>query len=158
VRLDPGLDLTLQKDRSPWKLRMDPEQAVRLELDDARRLEKMVGYDREWRRRGTSRSDSSCGAGFSSFNIDPAGRLSPCLMVREPAVDITESGFIRGWHQLGITGRPICDSICSHCELEHLCSYCPGLAQLGDRPTADGGYYHCRVARARAELIRREVA
>jgi radical SAM protein with 4Fe4S-binding SPASM domain len=158
VRLDPGLDLTLQKDKSPWKLRMDPEQAVRLELDDVRRLEKMIGYDSEWRRRGTRRADSSCGAGFSSFNIDPAGHLSPCLMMREPAVDITESGFIRGWHQLGITGRPVCDSACSQCELEHLCSYCPGLAQLGDRPPADGDYYHCRVARARAELIRREVA
>lgn len=158
VRLDPGLDLTLQKDKSPWKLRMDPYEAVRLELDDARRLEKLIGYDGEWRKRGTDRPDSSCGAGFSSFNIDPAGRLSPCLMMRKPSVDVKESGFIRGWRQLETTGRPGYDSACKRCELEHLCSYCPGLAQLGDVPPADGDYYHCKVAKARAELIRREVA
>ena len=158
VRLDPGLDLTLLGDKTPWKLRMDPYEAVRLELDDPKRLEKMIGYDSEWQKRGTGRVDSSCGAGFSSFNIDPAGRLSPCLMMREPSVDITGSGFIHGWQQLGITGRPVYDSVCSRCKLEHLCSYCPGLAQLGDKPPADGDYYHCRVARARAELIRREVA
>jgi radical SAM protein with 4Fe4S-binding SPASM domain len=158
VRLDPGLDITLQKDKSPWKLRMDPEQAVRLELGDARRLEKIIGYDSEWRQRGTGSTDSSCGAGFSSFNIDPAGRLSPCLMMREPAVDLKQHGFINGWQQLGTTSRPGYDSACKNCKLEHLCSYCPGLAQLGDQPPADGNYYHCRVARARAELIRREVA
>ena len=158
VRLDPGLDITLQEDPGPWKLRIDPEQAVRLELDDARRLEKMIGYDSEWRQRAPASGESSCGAGFSSFNIDPAGRLSPCLMMRQPAVDLMQHGFIRGWQRLGAAGRPGYDSACAKCELEHLCSYCPGLAQLGDRPPADGDYYHCRVARARAELIRREVA
>jgi radical SAM protein with 4Fe4S-binding SPASM domain len=159
VHLDPGLDLTLKKDKSPWKLRMDPYAAVRLELDDAERLEKLIEYDDEWRRRGTNHPDSSCGAGFSSFNIDPSGLLSPCLMLRRPAVDLRESGFIRGWRQLETTGRPgYADSPCKRCELKHLCSYCPGLAQLGDVPPADGDYYHCHVARARAELIRREVA
>ena len=158
VRLDPGLDLTLEKDTGPWNLRLDPERAVRLELDDARRLEKMIGYDGEWRRRGTERPDSSCGAGFSSFNIDPAGRLSPCLMMRQPAVDLMGCGFASGWKRIGEKGRPRYDSACKNCKLEHLCSYCPGLAQLGDQPPADGDYYHCRVARARAELIRREVA
>jgi radical SAM protein with 4Fe4S-binding SPASM domain len=138
---------------------MDPCAAVRLELDDQTRLQKLTGYDGEWQRRGPSGPDSSCGAGFSSFHIDPSGLLSPCLMMRKPAVDVKEAGFARAWQRLGTTGRPgYEDSPCQRCELEHLCNYCPGLAQLGDVPPADGNYYYCRVARARAELIRREVA
>ncbi len=156
IRIDPIIDPTLAGDMEPLAYRLDPEEAVGIEMDDPERLEKLGPYDEMWRKISPGMSESACLAGFSSFHIDPRGQLMPCLQLREPMVPMLPEGFAAAWQRLGSYRRPRYDesSLCGRCDLTHLCGYCPGLLQLGEAPPVDGDGYHCRIARARAMLVR----
>ncbi|MBW1807865.1 MAG: radical SAM protein [Deltaproteobacteria bacterium] len=160
LRFDPGIDPTLTGDQAPLALRPDPDIAIAIELADTERVDKLEKYDRQFSQKNVCDNDFSCGAGFSSFNIDPLGRLMPCLLLREPAVNIALSGFSSGWKQLAEARRPSypADSACRQCDLTHLCGYCPGLARLGDSPPKDRSGYHCQVTQARANTLRQNSA
>ncbi len=154
IRFDPGVDPTLGGDRKPLQLRVRPDQAIDIELQEPNRRRKLHDYDRPWRTQPATPSKFACGAGLSSFHIDPAGRLMPCLLLRKPALDLTTQGFAHAWSLLGESPGPKypAGSPCQQCDLGHLCNYCPGLAELGEDPSADG--FYCQVTRARAESIR----
>jgi radical SAM protein with 4Fe4S-binding SPASM domain len=156
LRFDPGIDPTLTGDQAPLALRPDPDIAVAVELGDSERVHKLEKYDLQFCQKDLGDNEFSCGAGFSSFNIDSVGQLMPCLLLRDPAVNIAESGFNAGWQQLGQAQRPGYppESACRQCDLTHLCGYCPGLARLGDSPPKDRSGYHCRVTQSRANTLR----
>jgi len=160
LRFDPGIDPTLTGDQAPLALRPDPDIAVAVELADSERVHKLEKYDLQFCQKSVGDNEFSCGAGFSSFNIDPVGQLMPCLLLRDPAVNIAVSGFNSAWQQLGQARRPSypADSACRQCDLTHLCGYCPGLARLGDSPPKDRSGYHCRVTQSRANTLRNNKA
>lgn len=155
LRFDPSVDPTLTGDPAPISLRPEPELAAEIELGDPQRVQKLSDYDREWKLRPTAQGNSTCGAGFSSFHIDPLGNLMPCLLIRKPVAAVLSRGFKSAWRKLGRHPRAgfAQHSPCGRCELKHLCAYCPGLAEIGDLPPAGGKSFHCRVARSRANAI-----
>jgi radical SAM protein with 4Fe4S-binding SPASM domain len=157
IRFDPAVDPTLTRDYCPVSMRLDPREAVEIELYEKSRLNKLIKYDQERQRHHSNSSfEYACNAGFSSFHIDPTGHLMPCLLFRRPEIDIISKGFSAGWELLGDSSRPKFDAElpCNDCDIQHLCTFCPGLANLGDVPSADGRGFHCQVAKARASLIR----
>jgi radical SAM protein with 4Fe4S-binding SPASM domain len=144
-------------------------EAVRIEMGEPGMAARLQDYDRAWQARQPVGDEAACLAGFSSFHVDPAGRLMPCIQLRQPAVDLSPGQFLEGWQELGRHNRPAYDpgSPCSACQRVHLCAYCPGLKLAGEVPPADGSGYHCQVAKARQTLAqtgssgergRREVA
>ncbi|MBN2494509.1 MAG: radical SAM protein [Deltaproteobacteria bacterium] len=156
LRIDPGLDPTLDGDPAPTELRIPAAQAARIELADPERVERMRAYHARWQAADASLRESPCGAGYHSFHLDPAGRLMPCLLLREPALDTRSLGFAQAWRELGRCARPAFapGSACAGCMLQHLCSHCPGLARLGCGPDDEGQpYYHCELAQHRASVL-----
>jgi len=97
----------------------------------------------------------SCGAGFRSFHIDSRGRLSMCIMLREPAYDILSMGFQEAWQKMGAERerKRQLGTECETCPLGALCTQCPGWSQVvhGDLETPVD--FICQLAKERAKQL-----
>jgi radical SAM protein with 4Fe4S-binding SPASM domain len=97
-----------------------------------------------------------CQAGLTGFHIDSRGRLSPCLMSRQPSYDLRTGTFDEGWASfLPAVVRKKRERVspCQQCRLHALCDYCPGWAQLeGDDPELPVDHL-CRLAHLRAQAL-----
>jgi len=118
------------------ELQLDPERALQLDLGSP---ERMAGF-REFCERFTSpdvERDSekvySCGAGQSSFTVDPYGRLQMCQLSRRSYHDLKTGDFAGGWHGLFPRLRERTwqtNDVCRRCNLMPLCGSCPGAAEM----------------------------
>jgi len=95
----------------------------------------------------------NCGAGETSFSIDPYGRLSLCLLSRKTSFDLRTGTFVQGWHDFLPrlrSQRWRSHSPCRSCRLVSLCGSCPASADLdrGD-PEAPIPRF-CEIAHLRA--------
>lgn len=95
----------------------------------------------------------ACGAGRTTFTVDPRGRLLLCPLSRREGHDLTRGSFADGWRSvLGtLRERPWrTASPCRSCRLAMICASCPGANEMehGDpeRPVAA----FCRAAHQRA--------
>ena len=155
-RFDPVLNPGLDGSKEPCKLRIPPEEVVKLDLADAKRL-------KEWREfcskfLGPAKSDKLyiCGAGQTSFHIDPYGELSVCIMSRVPSYNLGQGSFQEGWYGFipKIREQKLeTDYKCAKCELISLCGQCPGWAQLENGNMETPVDYLCQIAHLRAEAF-----
>lgn len=153
-RSDGLLNARLDGSPLPPGVALAPADLVDLELGD--------GPTREaWRARiaqqgAPGRSPHPCAAGVSAFHVDFAGRLTPCLMARRPAVSVVEGSFAAAWD------GPIREAVaawtrgagpCGGCALAGCCDACPGWGLIthgdADRPVEP----LCRVAEERARIL-----
>ncbi len=157
IRMDPAIDPRLDKTDEPLDYRVPAEQASKLEMRAFDKAEQVKEYHQNWQRHPESWSQSPCGAGHQSFHLDPGGRIMPCLLVRRPVFDPQASSFLAAWEAMGKQGRIHFaeSSPCFGCELQHLCSQCPGIDSLGQKPRHrfDSEYYNCQVAQLRANML-----
>ena len=153
-RFDPVLNPRLDGSKNPCSFRLSPEEVVELDLGDAIRV-------KEWREfcekfAGPFQSDNlfTCGAGVSTFHIDPYGQLSACEMARFQQYDLRCGSFKEGWYQSVpefLTLKPMGDYKCGQCDLISLCDQCPGWAWLENGSPEAPVEYLCRIAHLRAE-------
>ncbi len=70
----------------------------------------------------------SCGAGLHSFHLDSEGRMSICMMVRQPAYNLLEMPLIEAWEALGKLREMKRNAVskCQSCPTNTLCTHCPG--------------------------------
>jgi radical SAM protein with 4Fe4S-binding SPASM domain len=132
---------------------LTPDELVDLDAQDPDR----VG---EWTRLAATPHEAwrgeqvyGCGAGRHSFHVDCAGRLSACLMARQPAFDLLALGFQRAWDgglAAAVSGERTFASPCGACRASTVCNQCPGWSQQvhGDNETAVA--FVCELARLRA--------
>ncbi|HSA23281.1 MAG TPA: hypothetical protein P5076_17620, partial [Myxococcota bacterium] len=155
VRLDPGVNRTLDRDDGPTRLRIAAAEAADAELADPGRCAKVRAYDQAWQAQPVAARIAPCAAGFHAFNLGPAGQLMACMLHRVPAFDAAGLGFAAAWRGLGALGRLAFapSSICATCSLGHLCGYCPAVEALGEEPE-----YHCEVARQRKRVLESDPA
>ena len=160
-RMDPIVTARLDGDRGPLDQRVDPEEAVAVELAaEARR-----GEVSEFMRRHLSDGQTDtlpadrlyrCGAGIASFHLDPRGRLHPCLMGLSIEYNVGQMGFGPAWKAVtkaideaaweGVGG-------CAECADILLCGYCPGLFELEKTTPARPPEYVCQLGRSRYRAI-----
>jgi radical SAM protein with 4Fe4S-binding SPASM domain len=153
-RFDPMLNAGLDGSAVPVTLRLPPEQAVAFDLADAERkkswlefCERFVGPPADQEHLYT------CGAGLTSFHIDPYGQLAVCMLAREPQYDLRQGSFRQGWQEFLVEVRQqkrTRESRCSHCDLASLCGQCPGWGQVEHDNQEQAVDYLCKVAHLRA--------
>ena len=160
LHVDARVDATLAGDRSPVRLRVDPRRAAQIELDDPARVSRLVRDGQRARARVGEYAQQACGAGQWSFHLDPAGRLLPCMLVREPAIDAATLGFRAAWEELGTYPRVAypADSACARCEMQHLCSHCPGADLVDGAPLGLQACFDCELAQLRAQVLEQTLA
>lgn len=72
----------------------------------------------------------ACKATKCSFAINWQGHMRPCVLLRNPEIDVLEKGFIPAWNYIKTTCSSVQrDSKCVSCEYRSICSVCPAAEQ-----------------------------
>lgn len=160
-RVDPLVIPRLDGDTSPLAQRVDAELAVHAEMDSEYRLR--VEADFFERQRGSIAAAGVpaerlflCGAGISSFHMDPHGYMRPCLLTLSMAYNVLDMGFLQAWKCVtaAVDGAvAMGPRKCSGCELLDICGYCPGLFALEDPEEQRPSEYVCRLGETRRKAI-----
>jgi radical SAM protein with 4Fe4S-binding SPASM domain len=155
-RFDAEIFPRLDGDKSPLNLRVPALDAAEKEFSDNERLMRWEKYFE--RTNGQSLPDTlyNCGAGVTSFHIDPYGNLQPCLMVTNIRYNLLTGSFMSGWNNVisSIINKGPGKAIdCNRCEKRHLCSFCPAFFELengsGDLPSE----YICSMGNHRFQRV-----
>ena len=94
-----------------------------------------------------------CRAGKATFWVTWDGWMTPCGMMPEPKVDLTQLEFSDAWRQLvKLTGESRLSGVCDKCPNEKLCHPCAAMA-LAETGTLSGiPQYLCRMARRMRQI------
>ncbi len=132
-RFDTVISPRIDGGRKPLAQRLAPEEVADLDVHLAATPEQWAAYCSS--RLGAEPTDNlyRCGAGVATFVIDPYGKLHVCELSRQPAWDVRDHGFARGWFQAipALRARKAAlGSTCNGCATETVCPNCVGMSQL----------------------------
>jgi radical SAM protein with 4Fe4S-binding SPASM domain len=155
-RFDAAISPGIDGDLSPLSLRVSPDEAIAKELSDPRRVERLAKFFSRHRSSTLDGELYGCGAGRTSFYLDPFGRLYPCLMALDSGFDTAVEGFKKVWDACipSIREKKASpDAACRGCDKINICGYCPGFFRLEqgreDLPSA----YLCQMGNLRFQRI-----
>lgn len=96
-----------------------------------------------------------CGAGQSSFHIDPAGNLTPCLMLQAPSYDLGRGSFTEGWASLAKLPELEApeDYPCRECTLAPVCGVCPAQSQLETGSSYQPPSFYCELSHEKSIML-----
>jgi radical SAM protein with 4Fe4S-binding SPASM domain len=154
--LNPRLDCS----QSPLDVRLTPAEVVGLDLEYPERIS-------EWKRfagcfikpeieAGYLNYLYRCGAGLSSFSIDPYGKLSPCVLSATDGCDLRNGSFRDGWenHLAAVRQKKASrHTKCVDCRLKSMCGVCPANSELECADPEAPVDFLCRVAHLRAYAL-----
>ena len=170
-RFDPVLHLRF--DRNPARNeeikseRLSPDEIVALEMSDTERLQAMEERCDELIRPEFSRANSNhifwCGAGNYSFNVSYNGFFRLCVSLWHPdcIYDLRKGSLTDAWHNFVPSVRDMRSNRkeflenCRVCPLFNLCLWCPAHAYLETGEMDMPVDYFCKVAHARAEMLKK---
>lgn len=164
-RVDPLITLRLNGDLEPLAQRVDPDIAVEIELASNERRDGLARFlkehgsvaDREpeeWKSRLFR-----CGAGISSFHVDPEGVMRPCLMGTAYGFSTALCGFDGAWRAVkAAVDAAVWEGVegCRDCGDILLCGYCPGLFALEQATPSDPPRYVCSLGKNRRRKIKED--
>jgi radical SAM protein with 4Fe4S-binding SPASM domain len=155
-RFDADIFPTFDGDISPIELRVSPEEAVEIEMADAKRVVEWQNYYQKYRE--TTKNDTlyQCGAGLTSFHIDPFGNLQPCLMTLGYKYDLNTGSFLDGWDNTTplIRNRKANNgNACMTCESRTLCGFCPAYFELENGSEETKSEHLCAMGHLRLQAI-----
>jgi len=171
-RFDPFLHLRLRPDgkrnRQIKNERLSPEEIVRIELADKERKNGLLKKICEEKKRGEEAGHFDddnhlfyCGAGKTSFTIDPYGFFKLCSSLSHPdcVYDLRKGSLKEAWKKFVPQVRSMrtedeeCRKRCLRCPLINLCMWCPATAYL-ECGQLDGWVEDfCQIAHARAKAL-----
>jgi radical SAM protein with 4Fe4S-binding SPASM domain len=131
--LNPRVDCGANRNS---ELQLDAERALALDLGSPERMQDLREFCERFARPDRDHSTEqvySCGAGQSSFTVDPYGRLQMCQLSRKSFHDLKGGRFADGWHGLFPMLRARTwqkNEVCRKCSLISLCASCPGAAEM----------------------------
>ena len=161
-RLDAALFPRLDGDQEPISLRIDPEMAIDLELENP---ETVQGWLEFFQRQGQGAfipPDKlyTCGTGLTSFYVDAHGMLKPCLLVDRISYNLLEGPFSDGWQDIGrIRDIEVDKGVeCAQCQDQPVCGFCPAFFKLEQGSEEIKSSYLCDMGYHRARKILGKVA
>jgi radical SAM protein with 4Fe4S-binding SPASM domain len=158
-RFDVEIQAGFGRNLAPLVGRIDPADAVRLEFSDPAHAADWQEY---YLRRQKQRPDPNdnrlytCGAGISSFHINPYGGLQPCLTTRHISYDLGQGAFIEGWRSLQrkLANRkaPV-GHACNSCENRMICNSCPASSMQETGAEEIPAPSQCQMTQLRVQSI-----
>jgi MoaA/NifB/PqqE/SkfB family radical SAM enzyme len=156
-RFDAVLSPRIDGGLKPLEQRLTPAEVAAIENADTQRSTQFT----EWcaPRVGQLAVDDrlyECGAGQSSFTIDPYGKLHVCELSRRPGWDVVRDGFARGFGEGfgAVLAEKRSDTTgCASCGAAAGCSNCVGMAELEGLSPDLGNPYLCQVTDARNAMM-----
>lgn len=144
------------QDHEPLDLRVEPREAVELELSDPEQLRQWVDYAEERIGQAAGEHLYTCGAGVTNFYVDPMGYASPCLMTTHHRYPIGERSFAELWQRelVQLRGaRPREGYTCNSCEMKVACTGCPAFNYQENGHEDVKSEYVCETTRHRWQAI-----
>ncbi len=156
-RFDAAIFPRLSGERDPIALRVDPKLAVDQEFANESRAR--LWTDNLERALKTSRFESlyGCAAGTTSFHVDAAGNLQPCLMIHWTNYNLMGYSFKVAWqHVTREMGeqKQLKESACRPCDKKNLCGYCPAFFRIESGSEHVRAEYLCRIGNYRFAKIK----
>ncbi len=155
---DPNINYRKVEGRegfAPASVRVPPHKVVELDMAlDAKTGDLKNFYQRD--QQLTSENAFTCGAGISTFHIDPHGRLSSCMMVPSHAYDLRSGSFKEGWEQFFptvVNRKKTKTTRCDSCAIAAACDTCPGWSTLEHGELDQPVDYLCEINHRRAEVF-----
>lgn len=156
-RFDTMLNGGVGGDLAPTYVRLSPEEIVRLDREDPKRLAAWQEFvETQLRKPPDPSMVFFCGAGMRTFHIDPYGKLSVCMIARAEEYDLRMGTFAEGWRGFLRDVRFQAEreqSPCNRCDLLALCGICPGWSYLEHGRYGEPIAFLGRVAALRAEWL-----
>ncbi len=155
--LPASMDVAPPRLDRPTTLRVPPEEAATAQLSDREKVRELA--DLYLRTRDLPDNDRLyvCGAGQTTFHVDPYGNLQPCTISTNVDYNLRDGGFLKGWNGPIAAIREIrisADSSCRACDKQAMCSGCPAMFSAengaGDRKSD----YICQTTHALFDGIR----
>ena len=154
--LNPRVDCGANRN---GELQITPERALQLDLGSPERVAELRAFCERLARPGLEFDTEhvyTCGAGQSSFTVDPYGRLQMCQLSRRSFHDLKRGSFAEGWHELFPRLRERTwqtNDVCRRCSLMALCVSCPGAAEMetGDAEAIIPGF--CELTHLKAWAV-----
>jgi radical SAM protein with 4Fe4S-binding SPASM domain len=154
--MSPRIDCS----RSPLAVRLKPWEIVKMDLEDPERVA-------EWKKFAarfggslltpeTSDEIYHCGGGVSGFAIDPAGKLSVCVLSHQDKYDLREGNFHEGWDGFlnDVRHKKVTRTTkCTNCEIKAMCGMCPANGELENGDGESPVDFLCHVAHLRAKTM-----
>lgn len=160
-KFDPLVNPRTDCSSSPLSVRLNPEEVVALEFHDPKRRAeylRLAEYDQSQPVGVRKDADNvySCGGGVSACAIDPAGKMSICVISHQESYDWRKGSFEEGWNTFLWQTRSkkrTRETRCDRCRIQSLCSMCPanGELEMGD-PESPVDFL-CEVAHLRAYAL-----
>ena len=159
-RFDPHINARLDGSTAPFAQRLTPKEVVQLDIEDGKRSE---AYSESFSLFCTGQGDTpqrhdvfTCGAGATSYVIDPFGVASPCQIARLPRVDLRKHSFAEAWNGLFFEARQMHKTgnhRCENCDVSDTCVQCAGWSQLehGDYETPVD--FVCDINQLRSDMF-----
>lgn len=151
--MSPRIDCS----QSPLAVRLTPEETVELDLQDPKRVAEWKRFAAKFGGRvhtpATSDTIYHCGGGFSSFAVDPQGRMSICVLSHFDTYDLRAGSFLEGWNDflLRVRGKKMqMQTKCVNCEIKAMCGMCPANGELESGHAEKPVDFLCQVAHLRA--------
>ncbi|HKO03097.1 MAG TPA: radical SAM protein [Candidatus Acidoferrales bacterium] len=160
-KFDPLVNPRIDCSASPLGVRLSPEEVVALDFHDAQR-------EGEYRRMATAEASMDrgmnveaghvyfCGGGMTSLAVDPAGRMSICVLSQRETYDWRRGSLREAWEnffprvRLKPKTRP---TKCDACRIQSLCGMCPANGELENGDPEEPVEFLCQVAHLRAEAL-----
>ncbi len=100
-----------------------------------------------------------CRAGSASFWITWDGWMTPCGMMPDPRVDVTEGAFSEAWNRLvGLSEAVKVSGACDQCANRKICHPCAAVAYAETGSTEGIPTYKCEMTREVYEIARRSLS
>jgi radical SAM protein with 4Fe4S-binding SPASM domain len=154
-RYDPIITAKMNGERSPLQYRLSPQEVLEIDLtheDTARAWEERCSKPE-----ALLPPDDifTCGAGRTSFHIDPYGELHGCLMTRKIGYSLREMSFREAFARIlpALGGERHSGSRCNGCETHDTCGRCPGFSEWENGDHHSHADYLCTIGELRREIF-----
>jgi radical SAM protein with 4Fe4S-binding SPASM domain len=151
------------RSKDPLDLRVPPAQAVAIEMANPKRLAAMADYFETRQDVPGAPELYQCGAGLTSFYVDPFGGVSPCLMTTKYRYDARghEGGFAARWRDDVSKIRTLRpenpDHGCNTCGVRAVCTGCSAFHALETGREDVKSEYVCETTQERVKVLRSEI-
>lgn len=153
--INPRIDCS----SAPLAVRLSPSDIVELDLRDPSRVSEWQRLARQFAPAipppGETPQLYDCGAGVSSFAVDPYGDVTMCVLSHFDKANLRDGSFAEGWEMLqGLRVKPATrPSKCTACNLRSMCGMCPAMGELENGDPEAPVDFLCHVAHLRAEAF-----
>jgi len=149
--------------QAPLDLRVPPAEAVAIEMANPKRRAAMADYFETRQDVPGSPELYQCGAGLTSFYVDPFGDVSPCLMTTKYRYSARghAGGFAARWRDDVSRIRTLLpqnpEHGCNNCGVRAVCTGCAAFHALETGREDVKSEYVCATTQERVRVLRSEI-